>query len=58
MKVFVLGSETVDLDRLLSNEDFQVMQLRTHFFPHPPVFVLAMNGNSLADFSHDVSGKI
>ena len=43
MKVFVLGSETVDLNSLLSHEVLQAAQLGSHFIPHPPVFVFAMD---------------
>jgi hypothetical protein len=39
MKVFVLGSETVDLNSLLSHEVLQTAQLGSHFIPHPPVLV-------------------
>jgi hypothetical protein len=41
MKVFVLGSETVDLTSLLSHELLQALELGSHFIPHPAVFVLA-----------------
>jgi hypothetical protein len=43
MKALVFSSESVDLGSLLSHENFQVMNLRPHFIPHPRVFVLAVD---------------
>jgi hypothetical protein len=56
MKVFVLGSETVDLNSLLSHEVLQAAQFGSHFIPHPPVLVFPKDA-SLVFGKHPDAGE-